>query len=349
MFTIDARNVAYGYAQAVRLIRAEGVRQPSRGGEVLVLPGPLVTTIHKPAERVLLNPSRDCNPFLHLFEALFHLAGRDDYTWLDRFRRNFSVNYGEKNGVGHGSYGARWRSHFGFDQLDVVVEKLQTNPTDRRVVVSMWDTSNHVEEVTQWSGGPARNGADDLRAEAQDIPCNTHIYPRIREGVLDLTVCCRSNDLIWGLFGANIAQFSMLQEYLAGRIGVGVGRLYTLSNNAHAYTHILDRQPQDPLPGPHDADEYMRGEVSSSPLMYDPGSFDEDLQWFFKIMLGEGLPTEGSYTYHNPWFMDVVFPMYAAHHHFKLGDKKHALSLAGQITASDWRAAAQGWIQRRMK
>jgi thymidylate synthase len=53
--------------------------------------------------------------------------------------------------------------------------------------------------------------------------------------VLDLTVLCRSNDVVWGAYGANAVHFSVLQEYLAGRIGVDVGVMYQFSNNYHGY------------------------------------------------------------------------------------------------------------------
>ena len=53
------------------------------------------------------------------------------------------------------------------------------------------------------------------RNESKDLPCNTHVYFSIREGFLDMTVCNRSNDLIWGCCGANAVHMSFLQEYVA--------------------------------------------------------------------------------------------------------------------------------------
>ena len=97
-----------------------------------------------------------------------------------------------------------------FDQLQTCVHLLRENPGDRRVVISIWD--------------PSRDLAEDVK----DVPCNTHMYPRIREEkgcpVLELTVCCRSNDIIWGATGANAVHFSFVQEWMAAQIGVGVER-----------------------------------------------------------------------------------------------------------------------------
>ena len=49
----------------------------------------------------------------------------------------------------------------------------------------------------------------------EEIPCNTAIYFKVREGKLNMTVSNRSNDVIWGTFGANVVHMSILQEYVA--------------------------------------------------------------------------------------------------------------------------------------
>ena len=46
---------------------------------------------------------------------------------------------------------------------------------------------------------------------------------KIKNGRLQMTVHCRSNDIIWGTYGANAVHFSILQEYVAARIGVDLG------------------------------------------------------------------------------------------------------------------------------
>ncbi len=177
---------------------------------------------YNPMNRVSFNPKRDANPFFHLMEALWMLAGRNDATWLDQFVGDFSKRYSEEDGKMHGAYGFRWRKHFDIegggdgslsipDQLDTAVKLLKVNPDNRRVVIAMWDP------------------IADLGQEYRDIPCNTHIYCRVRilgdvdftgdwshEPVLDLTVCCRSNDAIWGAHGANAVHF-----FGAARISCG--------------------------------------------------------------------------------------------------------------------------------
>lgn len=339
MYVIEGRNVNDNYPALMKLIRAEGEEGPSRAGGVKALPSPVMLVTHRPMERVLFDEKREANPFFHLFEALFLLAGRDDYTFLDRFVHNFSSRFAETGGRGHGSYGIRWRSHFGFDQLDTIVEKLRADPYDRRVVLSMWDASRH---TTPYPDDP--EGADDLRVSAQDVPCNTHIYPRVVGGRLDLTVCCRSNDAIWGATGANVVQFSMLQEYLAGRVGVGVGRLYQLANNMHAYTDRLDRYgvPETDRWGEN---IYDRFDVLPTPIGENWASWDLDLRMFMDWTEN---PDRAMWP-ENTWFATVAAQMWAVHKLYSDGHKEDALNHCQSITADDWRIACQAWIRRRMK
>jgi hypothetical protein len=49
--------------------------QGSRAGDVLVAPHPVMSVTSIPTERVLFDPARDANPFFHLFESLWMLAG----------------------------------------------------------------------------------------------------------------------------------------------------------------------------------------------------------------------------------------------------------------------------------
>jgi len=249
MRVILARNVQSAYFQGLNYLMNHGLQEESRAGPVLVSPTPVTTVYEKPRERVLLDPGRDANPFFHHFEALWMLAGRDDAAFLNRYVGDFGLRFAESDGVIHGAYGQRWRWHFGFDQLDVIVRKLTDEPETRQCVLTMWDPSKSPAAALE-------AGSDDLCGSWRDRPCNTHVFLRVRgergersvghgnvedydERVLDLTVCCRSNDVIWGAYGANAVHFGALQEYVAARVGVGVGRMYQVSNNYHAYVSTL--------------------------------------------------------------------------------------------------------------
>lgn len=331
MIVVEGKNVNWNYYWSLKNIRQLGVPSNSRNGAVLVAPCPVMTVTERPMERVLFDRNRDANPFFHFFECLWMLSGSNDGRWLDRFVGDFSSRYGEEDGTIHGAYGARWRNWAGvnsaggfcmMDQLSVVVSILKNNPKDRRVVVSMWSPDS------------------DLAEDVRDVPCNTHMYPRVRStdsgAVLDLTVCCRSNDIIWGATGANAVHFSFLQEWMAAQIGVGVGKMYQLSNNWHAYKNTLEKVGE-----PVFDDKYDSGEVTPYPICQVPEAWDEDLAQFLAN-------PDLAWVYPNDFFGNVARPMWITHDTWKMGSRRTAMVVAEQIAATDWREAVRAWMQRRI-
>lgn len=363
MIVLSVRNVNEALQRGLEYIYPEGVREESRAGPVLVSPVPVTTVYERPMERVLFSAARDANPFFHLFEALFYLAGRNDIKWLDQFVSDFSKRFAEPDGTLHGSYGFRWRKHFDMegggnpflpDQLETVIKMLVLNPQDRQAVITMWDPV-------------ADLGIPGLK----DRPCNTHIYLRIRgeedlkcthghdrcdsgpsddcpycEGVppvLDMQVNCRSNDLVWGAYGANAVHFSVLQEYLAARIGVGVGKMYQVSFNYHAYTNVLDGLEEKGIleEGANQTWEYP---AETTPIVTNPNQFDTDLGRF---MDGSFLARDISFA--NSFFPVVACPMIEANAYWKQGRRVEALECLRRMPPRlDWRLAAEQWMQRRM-
>ena len=338
MRIIEADNVNEAYVVGLRMLRQFGVKESSRAGDVLVMPMPVTTVYRNPTERVLFNPTRDANPFFHLMEALWMLAGRNDATWLDLFVKDFSSRFAEEDGFQHGAYGYRWREHFDLegggcpnlpDQLQTVVQMLQANPDDRRVVLQMWDP------------------VADLGAAKRDVPCNIALLPRVRnEGsgtaikkVLDVTVFCRSNDAIWGAYGANAVHFSVLQEYLAARVGVCVGRYYQISNNFHAYVPALEKVGTPQIEG----SPYRLGGVRCTSIVTIPEAFDDDLRTFFA--------TEANLSpYRNEFFTNIAVPMLTAARCWRKGNVVEAEKALCDMPAwSDWRVACMAWLGRRRK
>ena len=86
---ISARNVSMALSYGLDMLFSVGVEEPSRNGPVLACPEPCIITYHKPAERVVFSPIRDANPFFHLMESLWMLAGRNDLAWPVQFNKRF--------------------------------------------------------------------------------------------------------------------------------------------------------------------------------------------------------------------------------------------------------------------
>ena len=378
MIVISGRNVNHVYRRGLAEIVEEGELSSSRNGLVKVYPCPITTVYDRPTERVLFDATRDANPFLHLMESLWMLAGRNDAAFLTRYAKQFE-QYAEKDGNVHGAYGHRWRVHFGgVDQLEVVVEKLRKNRDDRQAVISMWDPWSIPEAYYSGHGSVAEFdvGGNDLRGDWRDRPCNTHVYLRVRDvvtlypapivggdgldgraardPVLDLTVLCRSNDMLWGAYGANAVHFSVLQEYLAVAIGVGVGRMYQVSNNAHLY---VNDQLQRCAAAIEDAEEafeclYANDVVKPARMVTKPEEFlrecvdfCDDVDWLW----GERDKSSDA-KFKNSFFEEVAWLMATAHHAWKKeGSMYAALKYVESMPSCDWQVAARDWLRRRDK
>jgi Thymidylate synthase len=183
-----------------------------------------------------------------------------------------------------------------------------------------------------------------LRGPWKDRPCNTTIYLRNNDGALDMTVCCRSNDMIWGTHGANAVHFSILQEYFAARIDLGIGTLYQISNNAHVYLDIYNKLISKCAPTDFLDDRYFHG-VKALPMFEAPEYIDEDIHAFMK-----SYHERAAYgDYKNKWFLNTLVPAMGAHEAYRKKDYKNALLLASGIEAQDWELACSEWIERRAK
>lgn len=367
---LKVRNVNVGFEVLVRHFHrpdrhgAPVVSGDSRNGPVLYVPEPVTLTYVHPRERVLFNTARDANPFFHLYEALWMLAGRDEVESVAHYASNM-INYSDNGELLHGAYGYRWRTWFGFDQLDWIIGELRATPSSRRCVLQMWDAT--VEPPHTWTD---RNDPWMASHGGKDVPCNTQAYFALRPGpelgrgqdprewpdhrpcpaVLDMTVCNRSNDLVWGMLGANAVHFSFLQEYLADCLGAEVGYYHQFTNNLHVYQSNFNARQW--------LGEYMR-DMHSPPsttygqsvhpyagrLVQDKAAFDAQV-----LDLTAAPDACEADVYDEPFLRDVAQPMLLAFRRHKqrryLGDHG-AFAMMQQVQASDWRTAGSGWLHRR--
>lgn len=349
MITIHARNVNDALWSGARMLSERGIQQDSRNGPVLVAPMPVSTAYDRPTERVMLHPKRDANPFFHLVEALWMIAGRNDLKALTPYVKNMS-NFSDDGGKTQpGAYGFRWRNHFSpdrdttMDQLSWAVRRLKADPNDRRVVIQMYDAE--VDQPAADNGG-------------KDIPCNLMALPAILGGRLNLTVFNRSNDMVWGAYGANAVHFSVLQEYLAAMIGVPVGFYWQVANNFHGYLSTLDKAgagwPWMNVPLGKDAgkpmtmnpDPYGQGLIEPFP-MFDGQTQEEvldDITMFLDDPARVGI--------RSSFLRKIGCPMVMAHRAYKKTPGETGIAVGREIIAqipvnNDWRAGAELWFNNR--
>jgi len=283
-----------------------------------------ITEYLRPDERVLFSPERDANPFFHFMEALWIIDGRNDVATLTRYNKKMS-EYSDNGETFHGAYGFRIRAFHGIDQLRRVIRLLGDDPDTRRAVVAIWDP------------------IADLGANSKDIPCNDLIFFKLRDGRLNITVSCRSNDAIWGAYGANAVQFSTIQEFVARALRVEVGSYIQVSDSFHVYTQ------QDAWlkvrSSPASVDRYATQNIKPYPLIN--GTRWEE--WLFQLLeVMEGAHREQCGHY-DSYFLDVFFPIQLAWDMHKAGQTQEAINhLAAHCKAEDWKIACIEWLQRRM-
>lgn len=340
MLTINVRNVNSAWQNGLRHIVHTGVRENSTRGSVLVMPTPVMTVYQRPQERVLFCPTRDSNPFFHLFESMWMIMGRNDATWLDTFVHDFSSRFAEADGTMHGAYGYRWRSQFnainGTDQLSTIIEILRHQPTSRQCVLQMWSAEL------------------DLGADVKDKPCNSHCYFRVNQGWLEMTILCRSNDMIWGAYGSNAVHFSILQEYIAAALGLPVGPMYQFSNNYHVYVDVLEKMfPYDNSRHSRLSDRYKVGDCDvyrdeqntrPSPL-FQSG-------WNLQVLHNDLMhwaeePTRRMMRFYS-LFDGLLTPMARVHQYVRQKEWAAASAVCPQILHDDWRIATTQWVNRRL-
>lgn len=349
---LDAKGVNEAFAQGLQAVLDDHTLEDSRNGPVMVARGPVITMTREPLQRVLFSPLRDANPFFHLFESLWMLAGRNDLPWLCQFNKrmaSFSDDGGETQPA---AYGHRWRKWFHYDQLEAIVAHLQEKPTSRRAVLSMWDAWPLAMDLNQvWKGG-------DLEkvGTSNDVPCNTNVFFQIRNGeYLDMSVQCRSNDVVWGAHGANSVHFSVLMEYMAARLDLIPGTMYQYSFNYHVYPGVLKHPIPDVIKNASYANAYGQ-HASTTPLFCSEtvgGIWERELAWFMAAAAPGTDVNEAalhnSPMFTEPFFIGTAIPMLKAWRAHKAKDYTRALGeLERMSPRSDWGIAAKTWISERM-
>lgn len=342
---IKARNVNPAFAFALQGIAERHEIRNSRAGPIIACPGPVMIEYDRPCERVLFSPKRNANPVFHLLESLWMLAGRNDLKFPATIVKRMT-EFSDDGKTLWGAYGFRWREFFGYDQIEWIIDELKANPESRRCVMSMW---NGMDTFDDKNSNGVRCDLYIAGHGGADVPCNTHIYFDCRGGKLNMTVCNRSNDLIWGCFGANVVHMSVLLEYMALSIGIPVGVYRQFTNDLHLYSNRYDTKSLESFAS--DAaihDQYAKG-MSTVPLWNDAETkqdFDTDLTNFFVAFDQGGIDIviiEGN-IYRTEFFNHVVLPMVRAWRARK--NFEGAPRLADKIVAPDWAWTTKDWLLR---
>lgn len=403
------RNVNDAFNGLVQGIHTGEIRtdvQPSRVGETLQCVEPMIVTYGRPLERVLFNTARDCNPFMHLFEALWMLAGRNDVAPMKYLSSKIGDIASDDGLVFNGAYGYRWRmspvSCIGsdavpkppldrvahpselklsdrvqrihhitalVDQLQILAEHLKAKPNSRRAVLQMWNVEDdllkidsskdvccNISVMFSVESGDCRTcdgtGSEYVPSEGPEDPPSSRYcmsckgLPHDQPRYLNMTVTNRSNDLIWGMLGANVVHFSFLLEYMAARIGLEVGTYNQFTNNLHVYTetnsgwHPKEWLAEYGTTSWPDTTVYDEESFRHFPLVANAETFDEEVKQFVDHW-------RDIRTWSEPFLEQVAKPLMWAFSLHKERKYQLAIDAVNLCRAEDWKIAAREWILRR--
>lgn len=259
------------YLDIVRQVLERGGRKSNRTGiDAITLPGAIFEHDMKDGFPLLTTKSVPLR--LVASELEFFIKGITDKEWL-RSRNNHIWDEWcspEKVPYGHDAetkarmmaerelgpiYGFQWR-HFGaeyvsydqpprgngIDQLQNVVNKLKTDPHDRRMIVTAW------------------NPLDFHRMALP--PCHYGFQVTVVNGKLNLMWNQRSVDTALGL-PFNIASYALLLHLLAKESGLEEGKLIGHLADTHIYVNHLDGIQEQLSREPHPLPRIVTPEFTS--------------------------------------------------------------------------------------
>lgn len=325
----------------------------SRAGKVASIKFPVIFSFKKPTQRVLLNHGRDANPFFHLYEALWMLAGRNDLAPLQYYNSRMET-FSDDGKTFNGAYGYRWRKATAnrnspfeteHDQLQILINHLKAQSNSRRAVLQMWNVEDDLLKIDS----------------SKDVCCNLSVVFSLvsvsasSDPVLNMTVFNRSNDLLWGTLGANYAHFTVLQEYIAACLGVEIGTYYQITNNLHYYLDRWNpetwneawiiRQACNGAYGP--AEQVYPS--SQYPLVESVKTFNKELTQIVQDYSGKLTNSRKETLYSEPFFLHVARPMFEAFGAYKNSNPELALFWIQTVDNDDWRLAGTHWLEKRIK
>lgn len=176
-----------------------------------------------------------------IVELLWFLRGDTNVDFLHRHGVSIWDEWANEHGDLGPVYGSQWRSWptpdgRSIDQIAAVIERIRSEPTSRRLIVSAWN----VAEV------------DSMALP----PCHTLFQFYVADGRLSCQLYQRSGDLFLGV-PFNIASYSLLLMMVARTCGLEDGEFVHTFGDAHLYSNHVDqareqltREPR-PLPRMH--------------------------------------------------------------------------------------------------
>ncbi len=186
-------------------------------------------------EQFCLNERRKLSPIYASAELLWYLSRTHDASMICAYAPQYKQFC--EGGRAYGAYGGRLANNlrvpagapYAPDLLDEAVFKLSERGTTKKCVVSLWRP-------------------DDLVASNRDIPCTLTWQFLLRGERLHMVCSMRSNDL-WKGFLYDCYVNTVIQRYVAARLGVTAGDYHHFAGSLHLYERDVEKA-KEALPVP---------------------------------------------------------------------------------------------------
>lgn len=163
---------------------------------------------------------RGLSPSYLAGELLWYFNGDNSLEFISNFSK-FWNGISDDGETCNSAYGYLMQAKHGFNQIEKVIEILETDPLSRRAKINLNVPNPNVKETL-------------------DEPCTMSLHFMIRKNKLDCTVVMRSND-VWFGFPYDVAFFTTLQKYIAKRLGVGYGWYTHFAVSFHMYDRDAEK------------------------------------------------------------------------------------------------------------
>jgi thymidylate synthase len=272
MYTTYVSNAQQGMLEVLKEVMKVGKTITVRDQETKEIQT-LVMKIYHPDQRVICLPHRNNNIFATIAETLWVLSGRNDIEFLSKYLPR-AADFSDDGLTWRAGYGKRLRRFStgnGDDIIDQIrenIDLLNEDNTTRRAVMSIFDP------------------AEDFIRGSRDIPCNNWIHSMIRDEKLCTTVAVRSNDIIWGMSGINLFEWSVMMGLLASCTDTKIGEMCYLADSCHIYDKHYDRAQKivNRFYGDGFLDMYSMGFGSIPIITSNLDDWDEQLSYLMTII-----------------------------------------------------------------
>lgn len=240
MYTFSGDNPTTLYKEMLDKLYKEGDELSPRGKLIKEL-RPVSIEYTNPYNRTTFLATRRINPFFQLAESFQIISGINDAKWLSMFNANM-INFSDDGKTYNAFYGERLRHWGNNSPKGVLSEKALDQLYDvyKRILEDK-DTRQAMAAI----GNPTFDNYEYLNVEkGRDIACNLYITFKVRNNKLHMVVFNRSNDLHWGTMGANIVQFSTIQEAMCSWLrnsgkeefnNLELGSYHQIADSLHIY------------------------------------------------------------------------------------------------------------------